>query len=301
MLNFSINNDTKATLLLCIHLKSNSSFNPLSLTEYNKLVRWLFSQNLRPKDVLDSNVLKESSDAVLIPYKRLEYLTGRGIQLAIELEEWNRYGIWIISRGDDDYPKRLKFHLKEKSPALFFGCGDKSLLSGGGLAIVGSRNVDKNGEFFTRKIASWCAEKGVRIVSGGARGVDKISMTTTLSEGGQSIGILADSLFKQSLKDDYNGYLSEGQLLLLSPYRPDVAFNVGNAMGRNKLIYAMAECALVVSSDYNKGGTWAGAKEELGKDDSRPIFVRSDINSPLGNMKLAESGALKWMSEPMNP
>jgi len=30
-------------------------------------------------------------------------------------------------------------------------------------------------------------------------------------------------------------------------------------MGRNKLIYAMADYGLVVSADCEKGGTWAGA------------------------------------------
>jgi predicted Rossmann fold nucleotide-binding protein DprA/Smf involved in DNA uptake len=29
-------------------------------------------------------------------------------------------------------------------------------------------------------------------------------------------------------------------------------------MGRNKLIYAMADYGLVVSAEHKKGGTWAG-------------------------------------------
>jgi hypothetical protein len=34
-------------------------------------------------------------------------------------------------------------------------------------------------------------------------------------------------------------------------------------MQRNKLIYALADAALVVTSDFQKGGTWAGAIEQL--------------------------------------
>jgi hypothetical protein len=34
-------------------------------------------------------------------------------------------------------------------------------------------------------------------------------------------------------------------------------------MQRNKLIYALADAALVVNSDFEKGGTWAGAIEQL--------------------------------------
>jgi predicted Rossmann fold nucleotide-binding protein DprA/Smf involved in DNA uptake len=44
---------------------------------------------------------------------------------------------------------------------------------------------------------------------------------------------------------------------------------------RNKLIYAFADAALVVNSDLNKGGTWAGAIEQLDKLKFVPVFVRS--------------------------
>ena len=48
----------------------------------------------------------------------------------------------------------------------------------------------------------------------------------------------------------------DGQLVLASPYDPSAGFNVGNAMQRNKFIYALADAALVVNSDLNRGGTW---------------------------------------------
>jgi predicted Rossmann fold nucleotide-binding protein DprA/Smf involved in DNA uptake len=34
-------------------------------------------------------------------------------------------------------------------------------------------------------------------------------------------------------------------------------------MGRNKLIYGLADFGVVVSSDYKTGGTWSGAVEAL--------------------------------------
>ena len=64
-------------------------------------------------------------------------------------------------------------------------------------------------------------------------------------------------------------------LVLLSPYDPNAGFNVGNAMQRNKLIYALADAALVVNSDLGKGGTWTGAVEQLDKFRQIPVFVRS--------------------------
>ncbi|MBN1865535.1 MAG: hypothetical protein JW808_11600 [Victivallales bacterium] len=72
---------------------------------------------------------------------------------------------------------------------------------------------------------------------------------------------------------------------------------IGNAMGRNKLIYALAEYGLVVSSDYQKGGTWEGAKEELKRENGRPVFVRNEANVPRGNQELLKMGAMAFPPE----
>ena len=43
-------------------------------------------------------------------------------------------------------------------------------------------------------------------------------------------------------------------------------------MGRNRLIYTLADYAIIVASDAETGGTWAGATETL-KNGWVPIFV----------------------------
>ena len=43
-------------------------------------------------------------------------------------------------------------------------------------------------------------------------------------------------------------------------------------MGRNRLIYTLADYAVIVASDAESGGTWAGAVETL-KNGWIPIFV----------------------------
>jgi DNA processing protein len=83
-------------------------------------------------------------------------------------------------------------------------------------------------------------------------------------------------------------------LVLMSPYDPNAGFNVGHAMQRNKLIYALADAALVVSSDLGKGGTWAGAVEQLDKLRFVPVFVPSTGESSPGITALRQKGALLW-------
>ena len=293
-MNNFLTDDTKAIILLCGIFAKDRSIKPLSLTEYSSLVRWLIEVKKRPSNLLQQEYITKASMGSGIDRQRLESLLGRGVQLGFAVEEWQRNGIWIISRSDADYPDRYKKHLKEKAPPLLFGVGDRALLNGGGLSIVGSRNVDQDGEVFTRRVAELCANNRIPVVSGGARGVDQISMKAALDANGVVIGILAENLLKKSVERSARHAIADGRLLLLSPYHPNARFTVGTAMGRNKLIYAMADYGLIVSAEYKKGGTWTGAQEELKRDVSRPLFVRSGNNLPSGNNKLLELGAIAW-------
>jgi predicted Rossmann fold nucleotide-binding protein DprA/Smf involved in DNA uptake len=119
-------------------------------------------------------------------------------------------------------------------------------------------------------------------------------MTASLEAGGVTIGVLADSLLKKSLERNSRKAIADGRLLLISACHPNARFNVGTAMGRNKLIYTMADFGLVVSAEHKKGGTWAGADEELKREISRPVFVRQGGDVPSGNSKLLDLGAVAW-------
>lgn len=65
-------------------------------------------------------------------------------------------------------------------------------------------------------------------------------------------------------------------------------------MQRNKIIYGLADAGLIVSSDVDKDGTWAGAIEQLDRFKNCTIYVRNDPDAPEGNRKLQERGALPW-------
>ncbi len=293
----TISDDTKAVLLLCGFFGSDRVEKPLSPPEYSRVVKWLVEMNRRPGDLIHDISVAQVAGPTQIAEDRLEQLIQRGVKLAFALEEWERNGIWVISRGDAEYPEKLKKHLKGLAPPILFGVGDKSLCEEISLGMVGSRNVDQDGEAFARSIARICAENGHAVVSGGARGVDQISMNSAISAGGKAIGVLAENLLRKSLERETRQAIAQGQLLLLSPYHPNAKFTVGTAMARNKVIYGIADHTLVVSAELQKGGTWAGAEEELKRPNHRPVFVRVDGNEPDGNKRLLEMGAVAWPSE----
>jgi len=289
-----LTDDGKAILLLCAHFgdRGKDTVTPLKLSEYNKIAEWLVQQELKPGDLLYEHGLKAIENGLVpIPPERLKRLLSRGAALGYDMEKWMNQGIWTVCRSDDEYPARIRTHLRQRAPAYFYCAGNPELLGGGGLAIVGSRNVDKEGETFTQRTAARCADAGIRIISGGARGVDRIAMQTALEHQGHSVGVLADSLSRENLSSRYRRYLAQGQLLLITPYYPAAKFNVGNAMGRNKLVYSLSNYALVISCEMGEGGTWAGAVEELSKAEHRPVFARTGNGIPDGNRALLTKGA----------
>ena len=70
-------------------------------------------------------------------------------------------------------------------------------------------------------------------------------------------------------------------------------------MGRNKLIYGLAEFAIVVSSDYQTGGTWARVVEAL-QASWCSVFARDGSEVPKGNRELLKLGAAPFPETELN-
>jgi len=293
-----LSKNTQAILLLTAPLiagRGTLSSDLLSPGEYKRLARHLREMQRQPADLVlpDAAELLHACQPV-IDEARLQRLLGRGFLLSQVIERWQARAIWVVSRADADYPRRLKARLREDAPAVLYGCGDITLLETGGLAVVGSRHVDDSLIDYTIAIGRLSAKAGKTLVSGGAKGVDQAAMRGALESGGRVSGVLGDSLEKMAMNREHRNLLIDGQLVLISPYDPSAGFNVGNAMQRNKLIYALADASLVVSSDFNKGGTWAGATEQLDKLRLVPVYVRSTGETGKGLDALRHKGALPW-------
>lgn len=304
MLTHILQPDTQAILLLCASFGQNRQIEPqpLTLSEYNSLTDWLRENQMRPADLLESTA-KEQLQKITVNKlnpERLSALLERGMMLSLAVEKWTNQGLWVLGRSDTNYPKCLKQRLRHSAPAILYGIGNIELLSMGGLAIIGSRDVDDEIFSYTRRVAQNIAVQGMQVISGGARGVDEAAMLGMLDAGGTSVGVLADSLTKAAVNSKYRSSIQEGRLTLVSSYDPEAGFNTGNAMGRNKYIYALADYALVVSSSFGKGGTWAGAVEALSRLQDMPVFVRLDGAVSEGNQQLHKQGAKPFPAEPWN-
>ncbi len=299
-MSWSLSPDTQAVLLLTAPLivgRNREAADRLKPGEYRALEKHLRDRGRRPGDLLGGGpeeFLDENPPGGL---HRIRNLLQRGSRLAQAVDHWHTRAIWVISRYDEGYPQRFETRIPRTAPSLLYGCGDKPLLDGGGLAVVGPRNADEDALDFARRAGGLAGRALRTVVSGGARGVDQTAMTGALEAGGRSVGVLANNLERQVLTRDCRDWIIEEQLLMVSPYDPRAGFHRGAAMGRNALIYNLADAALVVEADAERGGSRAGAVNQLranGKQPGRgvPVYVRGRPSAGLEALK--KQGALVW-------
>jgi DNA processing protein len=287
-----VGRDARVLLLLGLSLPGAKKEGPapLGVAEWCRIGGQLRRAGLvRPGELLDvepgfwpTTALAQEEVA------RLRGLLEQGDALDRELERLAGLGIRVLTSVEPEYPARLRTRLRGLAPPVLFAAGDGALLERPGLAVVGSRDVDEAGALFTRAVAARCAQDGLTVVTGGARGVDQIAMRAALESGGAVVGIPAGGL--ERVLGENRQWMDDGRLLLLSPWHPKIGFTVGNAMARNKVIYALAEYGLVVSAAAGQGGTWAGAREVL-RHGWVPLFVRDDCSAPDGNRELLRTAA----------
>jgi len=145
--------DTQAILLLCASFGQNRQTEPqpLTLREYNAVAGWLLENEMSPGDLLNPTFKNRLSKITIgkLDSNRLIALLERGVMLGLAVEKWTNQGLWVLGRGDSQYPKRLKQRLRHSAPAILYGVGNIELLSQGGLAVVGSRDVDEEGLGYT--------------------------------------------------------------------------------------------------------------------------------------------------------
>jgi predicted Rossmann fold nucleotide-binding protein DprA/Smf involved in DNA uptake len=221
---------------------------------------------------------------------RIRALLDAATALAFERERLEEGGISLVSVFDENFPSVLRERLGTACPPFLLLAGTTSWLASPGLGVVGSRDASESSLDAARRAAEMAADRGWAVISGLARGVDQVAMVAALDAGGVVVGVPAEGIHKASRNAAIRRRVHGGDLSMASPFAPDTPFQSGNAMGRNKIIYALSTVTFVASSDRGSGGTWAGAKEAIDKHYA-PVAVWAGNGSRDGNDELARRGA----------
>lgn len=222
--------------------------------------------------------------------ERAQELMADATNVLLEADQLQDRGIWTLPITSADYPVRVRDRLRHNAPPTLFGAGERGLLNRGGLAVVGSRNVSPEGAEVAKAVAAEAVRTNKTIVSGAARGVDQLAMNAAYDSGGSVVEALADALTSRIRSSEVLRALDAGNTCLITQQHPNAGFSPGAAMGRNKLIYALADLTIVISSGLGTGGTWEGAKEALRHEYGRVAVWRGQGEGP-GNHAIEELGA----------
>lgn len=222
--------------------------------------------------------------------ERAVRLVDAATSVAFEVDRLEQSGIRVVASVDAEYPDALR-RLGRAAPPLLYVAGDPAVLTRDVLGVVGSRDVGMEGAEVAKTAARVAAERNVGVVSGGAKGVDRLAMKAAFYAGGFAIGVLADSLLRTLRDPETRRVVLDGSVCLCTPYKPSAGFSVANAMGRNKIIYALSAATLVVATDLESGGTWAGAVEAL-RQRLAPVLVWVGDEAAEGNAALVARGAV---------
>ena len=296
--------DAPAIILLCTSLGADAGaglrpLGPVTWSRLDEALRRQSFQGARDLIGLAADEIARSlgvEEEAAAGYVRLLSRSG---QLAFELDRLRSRGIWVVTIIDDAYPAVLRDRLGSGAPPVLFGSGPAGLLTGGGIAIVGSREADDAAVAFTERLAAAAAAGGSAVVSGGARGIDVTAMRVAFAAGGTVVGVVPEGVERRLREASTRTAVAAGEAVLVSPYHPAAAFSAGAAMGRNKLIYALSDVAVVVSSAEGSGGTWTGAVEAL-RGGWVPVLVRDEPGAPAGNRALIAQGATPIVPEALD-
>jgi predicted Rossmann fold nucleotide-binding protein DprA/Smf involved in DNA uptake len=223
--------------------------------------------------------------------ERLTMLLGANTAFAFERERLKEEGVLLLSALDDAFPVRLRARLGTNCPSFLLVGGPADLLERRAIGVVGSRDAGPEALEVAAAAARLAAQYEIAVVSGLARGIDQAAMAAALEHGAGVVGVPTEGVRVVARSPEIRRRAHDGELCIASPYSPTMRFTAGNAMGRNKIVYALAEATLVVCSDAGSGGTWEGAREALRRGFGR-VAVWVGEGAGLGNSKLIELGAV---------
>jgi len=227
-----------------------------------------------------------------LPERVVEALVERRRQLDLgrELERARRSGARLVALEDDCYPRLLKE--MASPPLVLFVRGELRPEDEQALALVGTRRPTAYGKDVARQLSGELASHGVTIVSGLARGIDRIAHEAALEAGGRTIAVLGNGL--DVVYPPEHAPLADriaGQGALVTEFPPGEQPLAKNFPVRNRLISGLSLGVVVVEAP-RKSGALITANFAL--DQGRTVYaVPGSIFSPMsaGTLQLLREGA----------
>lgn len=195
------------------------------------------------------------------PMKRAEF----------ELKYMEEHGIRALTLMDDDYPQRLLEC--PDAPIVLYFTGNCDLNQMKIVSIVGTRQCTQYGQdlirHFIADLRQHCPQ--VLIVSGLAYGVDIQAHRQALSNGYETVGVLAhglDQIYPYRHKETAADMLRHGGLL--TEFMTQTNADKPNFVRRNRIVAGMADSTVIIESAAKGGGLITA---EIAQSYDRSVFA----------------------------
>lgn len=198
-----------------------------------------------------------------------------------------------ITLQSNSYPAPLREIAAPPKELYYLGAEPEMWLDRPRVAVVGSRNVTPYGRSVTESLVRSLAERGIRIVSGLALGVDAIAHQVATEVGGAHIAVLAnglDQIYPASNTSLARKLLEQGGALI-SEYPEGTPSYKQHFVARNRIVAGLAD-ALLITEASEKSGTLHTARFALERGQD-VLVVPGNITNPnsVGCNNLIKAGA----------
>jgi len=223
------------------------------------------------------------------PLARLVAARQAGLPEKI-LAQVRRVGARVIVYPDEDYPPLLR-EIASPPLALFLR-GTLPPAEAPAVALVGTRQASNYGIQVAATFATALAEAGVTVVSGLARGIDRVAHEATLDAGGRTIAVLGtgiDVVYPPQHRALAQRIAEQGALV--TEFLPETPPYAGNFPVRNRIISGLSLGVVVIEAPERSGALITAS---FALDQNRSVYaVPGPIFSPgtAGILRLLRDGA----------
>ncbi len=178
-------------------------------------------------------------------------------------------GVQVLTWDHPDYPTRLR-NLIDRPPVLYVH-GELTPADEWAVAIVGTRNASAYGREVACNLGYALGQAGVTVVSGLARGIDRIAHVAALEAGGRTVAVLGsglDRVYPAEHKKLAERIRESGAVI--SDYPLGTNPEARNFPPRNRLISGLSLVVVIVEAGERSG---ALITAEFAADQGREVFA----------------------------
>lgn len=227
-----------------------------------------------------------------LPPKSLENLLRIRKDCSLETiwENILKRDVKVLTWEDADYPARLR-EIDQPPPVLFVR-GNLTLEDEWSVAVVGTRRITPYGWQVADELSAFLVHHGLTVVSGLARGVDRVAHESALKAGGRTIAVLGsgvDRIYPPEHQKLAERIIAQGAVV--SDYSLGTQPESVNFPPRNRIISGLSRAVVVVEAGDESGALITAT---FAAEQGRDVFaVPGSIYAPQskGANRLIRDGA----------